>query len=285
MRTDKKTTPKPLREELLSIFRLLAVAILTSGLGAGQAWATQHHSLSAIAQQAKIYLEREGGRQFGDNLSVEIQAPDPRLRLAACSESLEVFTAPGARSFGNTSVGVRCAGLVPWTIYLRARVRVWMEVLVSRGPLSRGDRVGENDLMVQKMDISQVNGRFLQHPSQAVDLELRRTLAPGVVLTQNMLRAPELIKRGDRVTLLARAGNLSVRVAGKALTSGAMGDQISVENLSSRRRVQGVVSADGVVRTDHGALSEAGARLGANSANSYTNPKDFIAAADPERVF
>jgi len=37
-------------------------------------------------------------------------------------------------------------------------------------------------------------------------------------------------------------------MAGRALSAGSIGERISVENLSSRRRVQGVVIADGEVQ-------------------------------------
>lgn len=279
MQSDRNSTLNVRTPRGSSIIRLLAGAILTTASYTASVSAAQFQPLTEVAKAAESFLLDSGGRQFGDSLSVEIQAPDPRLRLALCEQPLTVFSAPGSRAFGNTSVGVRCEGLVPWTVYLRARVRVWQEVLVSRGALSRGDALVADDVMLQKMDVSQITGRFLHHSNQAVDLELRRSVAPGVVLTQNMLRRIQVIDRGDRVTLLARVGNLSVRVAGRALAAGAKGDQIAVENIASGRRVQGVVMADGLVRTDHNAMV---AKVLVPLAD---DPKGMLVSADNQGVF
>ncbi|MFK7955613.1 MAG: flagellar basal body P-ring formation chaperone FlgA [Lysobacterales bacterium] len=287
MQSDKNPTPIKANRRSSSIFRLIISVILTAPMLVNGASAGQLHPLSDIAGSAETFLRDTGARQFGDNLSVEIQAPDPRLRLALCDAQLKVFSAPGARAFGNTSVGVKCEGSVPWTLYLRARVRVWQDVLVSRGALSRGETLSEHDVMVQKMDISQVGGRFLHSTSQVVDLELRRSLSPGVIVTQSMLQAPQIIQRGDRVTLVARAGNLSVRVAGKALSAGAAGDHITVENIASQRKVQGVIMASGVVRTDHSALQTAITAQAAHQDNDQlaTHTKGLPASADNQGVF
>ncbi|RAE77565.1 flagellar basal body P-ring formation protein FlgA, partial [Burkholderia multivorans] len=43
--------------------------------------------------------------------------------LAACT-TLEPFLPTGARLWGRTTVGVRCAGERPWTVYLQAKVTV-----------------------------------------------------------------------------------------------------------------------------------------------------------------
>jgi len=53
------------------------------------------------------------------------------------------------------------------------------------------------------------------------------------------------------VTLVSRQGGIEVRMAGRALTAGSPGERISAENLSSRKRVQGVVMDNGEVRVRH----------------------------------
>ncbi|MEM9531333.1 MAG: flagellar basal body P-ring formation chaperone FlgA [Pseudomonadota bacterium] len=244
MQNDKIPTPKPRPRPVSSIFRLLGVFVLTTHTALAEA----PQSLKSIEESARQFLEAGPLRQEADDVTVEIQAPDPRLRLAACDLPLEAFSAPGARAYGRTSVGVRCAGSAPWTVYLRARVRLWQEVLVSRDTLSRGELLTADDVIRRRVDVSQTTGGFLHHPDQVTELELRRTVAPGVVLTRNMLKSPAVIQRGDEVVLLASVGNLSVRTAGTALSTGAIGDQVTVENRNSQRRVRGVVVQAGLIR-------------------------------------
>jgi flagella basal body P-ring formation protein FlgA len=49
------------------------------------------------------------------------------------------------------------------------------------------------------------------------------------------------------VTLVGRNGSFEVRAQGKALADAGAGERVRVENLSSRRVVEGQVRADGSV--------------------------------------
>ena len=84
-------------------------------------------------------------------------------------------------------------------------------------------------------------------PSEAVDMQMKRSLTAGFALNSNVIALPKLIHRGQRVTLLAQGDGIEVRSEGKALSDGAKGERVSVKNLSSNRIVQGIVSADGLI--------------------------------------
>ena len=62
-----------------------------------------------------------------------------------------------------------------------------------------------------------------------------------------MLKQPVIIKRGDQTVITAGYGGLSVRMTGKALEDGVLGEQIRDQNLSSKRTIQGEVQRDGSV--------------------------------------
>ena len=87
----------------------------------------------------------------------------------------------------------------------------------------------------------------LSDPQLAVGRVARRALGAGTVLGAGDLVAPRIIRRGDSVALVSRRGGVEVRVAGKALGDAGQDERVSVENLSSRRVVQGTVIAGGDV--------------------------------------
>jgi flagella basal body P-ring formation protein FlgA len=89
---------------------------------------------------------------------------------------------------------------------------------------------------------NQLGGGVLHDLSQAVGQRLRRPLDAGQAVIVHGLTAPTLVRRGQDVTLEARAGQLAVRTAGVALKDGALGDLIPVENPSGR-------VVEGIVRT------------------------------------
>ena len=178
---------------------------------------------------------------------IRINPPDPRLRLGACSQEPSAFLVPGARLSGNVVVGVRCEGARPWKFYLTARVQVFEEVLVLERPVPRGTRLQESDFSVQVRDASALRGEYLSTPAQAVGLLTRRALGAGAVLDMSALEVRRMVKRGQQVVVIAQAGALEVRGAGKALADGGEGDLVRIQNARTERIVEGVVTAPGVV--------------------------------------
>ncbi len=76
----------------------------------------------------------------------------------------------------------------------------------------------------------------------------KRTIAAATIITPGMVQAPKLIKRGERVTVVAETGGLKIRTVGKALSDGKSGDVIRVQSERSRRVVDGIVVSQGVVK-------------------------------------
>ena len=62
-----------------------------------------------------------------------------------------------------------------------------------------------------------------------------------------MLKKPTIIRSGEHTLIMAEAGGLQVRVTGKALQHGVVGEIIRVLNLSSKKTVRGKVEADGTI--------------------------------------
>jgi len=98
-----------------------------------------------------------------------------------------------------------------------------------------------------KRDTARIAGSVLSNPEAAVGRVARRALTAGSLLSATDLVAQRVIRRGDSVALVARRGGVEVRMAGKALGDAGEGERVSVENLSSRRVMQGVATELGDV--------------------------------------
>jgi flagella basal body P-ring formation protein FlgA len=113
--------------------------------------------------------------------------------------------------------------------------------------VGRGELVGSTDIELQKRRISADIGPIISEIDDIVGKEARRNLSPGNTLNYADLRSPELVRRGDLVTLVSTGSGLKVSMQGKAMANGAAGDRILVTNLSSGKRLEGVVAEDGSV--------------------------------------
>ncbi|WP_430540185.1 flagellar basal body P-ring formation chaperone FlgA [Pseudoxanthomonas mexicana] len=164
---------------------------------------------------------------------------DPALRLPRCSQALI------ARVQGSSSVEVGCPD--GWRLFVPVRVRRSQTVLVLSRGMAPGETITADAFIPETRDASRIVGAALADPAQAVGRVARRTLSAGAVLSATDLVAQRLIRRGDNVALVSRRGGVEVRVVGKALGDAGENERVTVENLSSRRVVQGVVGPGGDV--------------------------------------
>ncbi len=173
---------------------------------------------------------------------------DSRLRLSKCSQPLETFSPPAGRKLGRVTVGVRCSGSKPWSLYVPVMVSLVTDVIVAADNLARGTVLSSSDLMLKKKDIARLRGHFFKQPAEAVGMVLKRSLQQGQVLHSQHTVTQKTVKKGSKVIILARSSKIEVRMPGKALSSGATGERIKVRNIHSKKEVEATVISPGVVR-------------------------------------
>jgi flagella basal body P-ring formation protein FlgA len=237
----KMTAPAhPLRHTLLTL--LLLTPLLSAQAGAP---GHPHGDILAVVEAAALGAALDEGY---DQVEVRVRPLDARLRPALCAEPLTTVRPHAGRALGPVSYGVRCSGPVPWTLYLRADVSAVLALPVLAQPLPRGALIGRGDLQLQERRITTPSQGLITSIDEALGKELQRPLPAGSTLRFGHVALPELVTRGQTVTLVAGANGLRVQMQGKALASGAAGDRLLVSNLRSGRRVEGIVLPDGNVR-------------------------------------
>ncbi|MEM6300751.1 MAG: flagellar basal body P-ring formation chaperone FlgA [Pseudomonadota bacterium] len=230
-----------------SLILVLAVAGLSclSSLTVSANGSHPHQDIVARVEGAALSYAVDQG--FED-VEVRVRPLDPRLRPAACGSELETTRPHSGRALGPVSYGVRCSGPTPWTLYIRAEVTAALRIPVLKASLPRGSILAEQDLEYVTRRVTTRTTDLIGTIEAAVGMELQRPLAAGLPLRHSQISPPELITRGQQVTLVAGGVGFEVRMQGKALASGAEGDRLRVTNLSSGRRLEGIVLADGTVR-------------------------------------
>ncbi|HEL7628369.1 flagellar basal body P-ring formation protein FlgA [Stenotrophomonas maltophilia] len=170
----------------------------------------------------------------------EAQVADA-LRLPRCGGALQV------QPTANTTVEVSCPDAGGWRLFVPVKVRRNQTVLVLARGIAAGETLTAADISTAQRDAARIAGAVLADPNAAIGRIARRPLQAGTLLSSNDLVTQRLIKRGDNVALVSRRGSVEVRIAGRAMGDAGENERISVENLSSRRIVQGTVDARGDV--------------------------------------
>jgi flagellar basal body P-ring formation protein FlgA len=118
-----------------------------------------------------------------------------------------------------------------------------VEAVAVNRPVERGEVLQASDLTTLRRPKAQSTG--LAAPAAVVGLAARRALRPGQPLSAADLMKPEIVTRGNAVTLVYEAPGITLTLRGQAQDSGGLGDSVSVLNLETKRIVQGVISGPG----------------------------------------
>lgn len=204
-------------------------------------------SSESLRSTVQTFLEQQTALQHEQEAEIAVGRLDRRLRLTECSTAPSAFLAPGARLQGKLSVGLRCTGKKPWTVYIPAQIKNYANIVTAAHSLPRGRQISDSDLMITRQEISQIRGGYFTKNKNVIGKILKRSMPAGEVFTARKIKSPLLVRRGDEVAILASVGGLQVRVKGKALKDAALGERVPVRNKQSKRIVQGTAVKAGVV--------------------------------------
>jgi len=222
------------------LFLLLGFLVIGEANSAQEA----NQDLNAITSAARTFLT---SFRSGDPSGITVDAPDPRLRLSACGSPLETSMAAGSQPVGRTLVKVHCANPQPWTLYLPAKVASLVTVVVAVRSLFREQVIVPGDVALEPRDANELLSGYISDLNQVLGKVLSRPAAAGSVLLPNQAQTKRVIRRGDRVSVLARGAGLTVRSTGTAMADAGVGDTLSVRNESSKKILEGVVEGPGIV--------------------------------------
>jgi len=179
--------------------------------------------------------------------SAEVRVRDVRVPgcrgLPTQSADLSMRVAPNSRYLGSIPVEVTLneGQADQRKIWVSTYVEVLSPVVVLKRPLARNQVISDDDVCLEKKDLSKVPPGAVTDVDAVVGQRLKRTLAVGTVLRGAWLDKPTLVKRGDVVKLMIETAVLRITALGRADEQGGMGDTVRVINLDSKRRVYGQV--------------------------------------------
>lgn len=118
--------------------------------------------------------------------------------------------------------------------------RIEMAVTALR-PIAAGDFVRATDVALRPYAgrLSDLAARSLE---EVIGKEAQHAIRPDAILLTSHVRAPLLVKRGERVSVQARAGGIVVRTYGTVQQDGSLGDLVQVQTLEGRERYAARVS-------------------------------------------
>ena len=124
------------------------------------------------------------------------------------------------------------------------------ETWVLVAGMKRGQTLSASDVRTLRLPASLIPQDVVRSASELEGAVLRRDVEPDQPISKRNIELPQLISRGERVTMIARRGALRISVMGEALGGGRFGDTVKMKNLDSLRVVAGRVIGPQTIETE-----------------------------------
>lgn len=241
---------KYLNSYLKAGFMIVATLILVSALSGEPAW-----SAGQLLEKNTI---EQTGRDFILNA---LHWDKDRVELKVIYEGKDVLIPRGNRVLdckmpgGKKRIGrvqfmcfVKVDGLTKKRLRLFAHINLRYNIFRSTRSLKRGKIIQPQDVEMVRMKSDRVIRNLVSDPNEIIGYRLVRNLEEGETLLTHMLRRVPLVKRGDRILIIAQRGALRVTAPGVVKENGFINDTIRVENIHSRKIVLGTVIDSRTIR-------------------------------------
>ncbi len=136
--------------------------------------------------------------------------------------------------------------IICFTIALAFSFSASAEIVTANAMLKKGTVLTDEDVSI-KLSVGE---NFAEVRAAYIGSELRRTIYPGRTIAKSYIGPPILVKRNTSVTMVYTYGTMRLTAKGRALGAGVLGDSISVMNMSSRKKVTGIISSSDTVKVN-----------------------------------
>ena len=267
--------------KLVKITRGFALGSKAAPLGAGlsaerfeDAAATDlTHEINGLTHEIKRYLAAVAANHAHWHVQPQIT---PELRAALQGSQIVAVSARNLSLPGPQKFEIRLArsgSLL--NLEVTAYVEPALSVVVAARNLPRGTVLSSQDLTTDEKPSSAVPQDYVAELAAALGSATVCPIAAGEIITAASLAGPNLVRRGEFVTVWVRRPGIRVRTLARARQDGSQGQIIPVEVPNSRSiylvRVCGYQEAEALI-ADSASVSSAGEARLANAAEKTAEP-------------
>lgn len=131
-------------------------------------------------------------------------------------------------------------GVDGWTI--TGAIVETREVAIPVNDLDRGEAIQAKDLILVKRPVAMIGSDIVRPLGDLIGMVPRRALKAGEMIRSSDLAKPILVEKQAMVTVTYAGRGMTLTMRGRALGSGSQGDSIKVQNLQSKKIVEGVIT-------------------------------------------
>lgn len=243
------------RDEVLRAIQSAGIDLSTLDLSMPESVSVGRAAQSVSSKQITAAVEsyvRERYSWPASDFTVEAVTPPEDVLVPQGNliirPSLPNFTNPTDRFF--VSVALEVDGRVARSLSVEMNVEASATVAVAARQLTRGEAITPENVRFELRRVGADLRRYVTSERELQGKMLAAGVAEGSPIMASALSDRILVKRGDTVNLVARAGRVEVLAVGEARAGGRMGDRVEVLNHSSGRIVVGEITGDKTIKVN-----------------------------------
>jgi flagella basal body P-ring formation protein FlgA len=187
------------------------------------------------------------------DLEVTLVEPQEPAVLPAGTVELDVHLRGGEGNLGRRSfaVDIFVHRRLVRTVDVTVDVAGYIEVVVPTRLINSDEVIHVDDLTPSKVKVYNFHQAFAARLDEVTGKSATRPLQATAPIRLSALKKPYTIRKGDRVTIEARHGRLSIQTTGVTKSSGHLGEMVTVANVDSGKEILGKIVGPGVIRVDY----------------------------------
>ena len=168
------------------------------------------------------------------------------------SVTCKVVSPPNMDFFGliPLSISFNVNGRFQKKVSVTVDIEVLTEVVVTKRPIGRYKMITEDDICLQKRDMSNLSSNIITNSEDVLGKRAKRAINAKTVLRADLVEFPSLVRRGDIVSIIAESDSLRITVLGEVKEKGRKGQRVRVVNLDSKKGIYARVIDSNTVVVD-----------------------------------
>jgi flagellar basal body P-ring formation protein FlgA len=143
------------------------------------------------------------------------------------------------------------AGRIPLTLQIKVdnkfqkiirinnRVMISQEVVKTTRLVKKGEMLSKENIKIENIKTELSLENAIRSIEDATGYETSRNLPRGKIVTQNFIKKPALVNKGDKILILAEKGGMKITAPGILKEDGFADAMVEVLNIESKKIIYG----------------------------------------------
>ncbi|MBN9230050.1 MAG: flagellar basal body P-ring formation protein FlgA [Legionella sp.] len=211
-----------------------------------QVLAEEIQSPELLTKKIENYIYQELSHRHEGKLHVSADKIDSKLSLKVCAEEQLIVFNPYATPLSEAStMGIRCQEPDNrWSLYVPVRISLMKTIYIASRTMHKGETITGSDLVQAEMDVHKLKNGYFDDIDKLIGRACKNTIPVNSAFNPQNIELAKVIHKGERVKITTTNNTLSISMDGLAMNDGAIGDSISVRNLTSNKVLEAQVAGE-----------------------------------------